>query len=46
MSLVMTAEQNARMRAMFDRMDQEREAMFRRYEQERARGRSGNLPHE
>jgi len=44
MSQVMTAEQNTRMRAMFDRMDQERDAMFKRYEQERARGRAGNPP--
>jgi hypothetical protein len=44
MTLVLNTDQYNRMRAMFARMDQEREAMFKRYEQERARGRGGNLP--
>ena len=45
MSLVMSADQNTKMRAMFDRLDQERRAMMERLEQERARGRghSGNF---
>ena len=44
MTLVLNTDQYNRMRAMFARMDQEREASFKRYEQERARGRGGNLP--
>jgi len=44
MSLVMSADQNARMRAMFDRLDQERREALDRLDQERGRRGRGNLP--
>jgi Spy/CpxP family protein refolding chaperone len=44
MSQVMSAEQNTRMRAMFDRLDQERRDALDRLDQERARRGRGNLP--
>jgi len=44
MSLVMSVDQNTKMRAMFDRMDQERREALERLDQERARHGRGNLP--
>jgi hypothetical protein len=41
MSRVLSADQNTKLRAMFDRMDQERRAAMDKLEQERAKGRRG-----
>jgi Spy/CpxP family protein refolding chaperone len=46
MSLVLSADQNTRFLAMFDRMDQERRAAMEKLEQERAKGRRGGGNHQ